>query len=258
MMASYCSPMVALQPQHWQHQEPIQQQQVYWRRHNHASELTCTESTDGHLQAMAARIHEKAETIAQSSGFLSSIPHSEVPLLDRCDIEVAPHVLGKGAFSEVYPITNLHSRNHWDNKNMENVERLRANFYRRLASGHHHQTAYALKQLRRDLAGKQEDFESAAIDLCIEAKFLTRLNHPNIIKVRGLAKGWTSAFAKRHDGFFLVMDRLEPLDTRIARWRDRLYHFPGARQPTFSRKMHYSLHVAAAIIYLHDRRIIFR
>jgi serine/threonine protein kinase len=115
-----------------------------------------------------------------------------------------------------------------------------------------------MKHLRGDLVGNKEDFESAAIDLCIEVKFLTRLNHPNIVKVRGLANGGTNAFAVRHDGFFIIMDRMEPLDHRIHRWKDRLYRCPDREQVSLSRKIDYASQIADAISYLHDHRIIFR
>ena len=215
-----------------------QQQQLWYRNDD--------------LRAMASTVQKKVETISQGSGFLSSAPQTEIPCFDRCDIEVAPHILGQGAFSQVYSITSLHLNGDNNGSTFHRKRSLAEH-----ASGHG-RAPYALKQLRGDLVGNKDDLESAAIDLCIEVKFLTRLNHPNIIKVRGLANGWTSAFSNRHDGFFIIMDRLEPLDVRVSRWRDRLYRFPDARQPSLSRKIHYASQVADAISYLHDRRIIFR
>lgn len=207
------------------------------------------------LRSMSLSVHEKVESIAQSSAFLSSPCHQTgIPCFDRCDIDVAPHMLGQGAFSSVYAITRIHVYGN-DTKG--------AVFHRKrnladCASGYAYgRSPFALKQLRGDLMRDRENFENAAIDLCLEVKFLTRLNHPNIIKVRGLANGWTSAFSKQ-DGFFIIMDRLESLDVRINRWRDRFCRFPEAKQPSLSRKMSYASQVADAISYLHDQRIIFR
>lgn len=207
------------------------------------------------LRAMSSSVHEKVESISQSSGFLSSTSQTGIPCFDRCDVDVDPRMLGQGAFSSVYAVTHLHL----NGDNVKGTAFHRKRYLAEHASGHGYgRSPFALKQLRGDLMGDKENFENAAIDLCLEVKFLTRLNHPNIIKVRGLANGWTSAFSNRHDGFFIIMDRLEPLDVRIDRWRDRLYRFPGTKQPSLTRKMHYASQVADAISYLHDRRIIFR
>ena len=207
------------------------------------------------LRAMATSVHEKVESISQCSDFLRSACQTGIPCFDRCDIDVVPHRLGQGAFSSVYAVTRIHVKG--DNVKGASLHRKQhlADYVSRYAYG---RSPFALKQLRGDLMGDKENFENAAIDLCLEVKFLTRLNHPNIIKVRGLANGWTSAFSNRHDGFFIIMDRLESLDVRIDRWRDRLYRFPGARQPSLSRKLHYASQVADAVCYLHDHRIIFR
>ncbi|CAB9497725.1 Inhibitor of nuclear factor kappa-B kinase subunit beta [Seminavis robusta] len=199
-------------------------------------------------------IHEKVENVARSSAFLSRSPQVDnIPCFDRCEIEVGHHLLGQGAFSQVFPVTRV-ALNPDNNHSSQSAAR-RCLAEQIAGQG---RSQYALKHLRGDLVGVKDDFESAAIDLCIEVKFLTRLNHPNIIKCRGLARGWTSAFGERHDGFFIIMDRVEPLDHRIHRWRDRLYRYPECRQVSISRRINYASQVADAISYLHDQRIIFR
>ena len=44
-----------------------------------------------------------------------------------------------------------------------------------------------MKHLRHDLASKRRKFTHAAADLVLEAKYLHKLDHPNIIKMRGWA-----------------------------------------------------------------------
>ena len=201
-------------------------------------------------------IRANVDTISRSSSILSTAPQMDIPCFDRCEIEVGPQVLGQGAFSQVHSVVRLHLKS--DNQTgVTSVARCRSHIFAEEVACQK-RSLYVLKHLRGDLVGNKDDFESAAIDLCIEVKFLTRLNHPNIVKVRGLAGGWTSAFAYRHDGFFIVMDRLEPLDHRIHRWRDRLYRYPERGQVSIARKIDYAYQVADAISYLHDRRIIFR
>lgn len=56
-------------------------------------------------------------------------------------------------------------------------------------------------------------------DLAQEAEFLASLNHPHIIKLRGMAFNGTSGFETGPTGYFLIMDRLfETLADRIQRW----------------------------------------
>ena len=56
-------------------------------------------------------------------------------------------------------------------------------------------------------------------DLALEAEFLASLNHPHIMKLRGLAFNGTSGFETGPTGYFLIIDRLfETLDDRIEHW----------------------------------------
>lgn len=54
-------------------------------------------------------------------------------------------------------------------------------------------------------------------DLAGEAEFLTTLEHPHIIKLRGMAQA--AGFRNGPAGYFLVIDRLsDTLDQRIKQW----------------------------------------
>lgn len=211
------------------------------------------------VRGLASAVQEKVENVSQKSYFLKQTQPDRPCCFDLCELGLGP-VLGSGAFSQVHAIARFQLRHGIVQSSKGGHSR--SSYHRKLRLAEHtrfsgHGRApYAVKHLRPDLVG--EDLESAAIDLCIEVKFLTRLNHPNIVKVRGLANGGTSAFATRRDGFFIIMDRLEPLDHRIHRWRDRHYRFPDFRPASLSRKMDYASQVADAVDYLHDSRIIFR
>ncbi len=74
-----------------------------------------------------------------------------------------------------------------------------------------------MKHLRRDLLPKKSKFVHAAADLVMEAKFLSTLYHPNIVKLRGWSGGPESYAVGSHDDFFLVLDRLDhTLSLRIT------------------------------------------
>lgn len=70
---------------------------------------------------------------------------------------------------------------------------------------------YALKQLKP--TNDREKLEQGLIDISIEAKFLSCINHPNIIKMRGIAGEPLSP------NFALVLDRLYmTLQEQMEQW----------------------------------------
>lgn len=61
---------------------------------------------------------------------------------------------------------------------------------------------------------------SCSSDLALEAELLTHLQHPHIIKIRGITYSGPAGFALGAKGYFLIIDRLfETLDARIRKWR---------------------------------------
>ncbi|CAB9522930.1 protein kinase kinase kinase [Seminavis robusta] len=91
---------------------------------------------------------------------------------------------------------------------------------------HSHKRQYAIKHLRPDLipkSGDPEHFQAAASDLIMEAKYLSSLNHPGILKLRAVAQGGSAAFLTNggdYDGFFIITDRLQgTLKDKILEWQ---------------------------------------
>ena len=116
--------------------------------------------------------------------------------------------------------------------------------------------------MRRDLHQNQTRFVHAAADLLMEARFLTKFDHPNLISLRGWAGGSHAYRDDTHDGFFLLLDRLDhTLSHRIMKWqcdsgcRERVY---SKKLPDYREKLDIGLQIAKALEYLHDRDIIFR
>lgn len=71
---------------------------------------------------------------------------------------------------------------------------------------------YAIKEVKTTLKGHA--LADGSVDICIEAKFLSILSHPNIIKLCGISK-----VQGGDPRFFLVLDRLyDTLGSRIRSW----------------------------------------
>lgn len=77
---------------------------------------------------------------------------------------------------------------------------------------------YALKHLHPQVTTKQKNFTASAIDLVLEAKILSCLDHPNIVKLFGVTEGAISKVFSGN-GYFLLLDRLhETLEEKIREW----------------------------------------
>jgi serine/threonine protein kinase len=101
--------------------------------------------------------------------------------------------------------------------------------------------------------------------MAVEAHVLSSLEHPNIVKMRALAK--CSPF----DGnFFIVMDRLyDTLEKRLETWRVRHMRTSGMagrltdrkgkrKNELYEERIVAAFDLAAAVTYLHDKKVLYR
>lgn len=122
---------------------------------------------------------------------------------------------------------------------------------------------YAIKQLKPTLQGMKR--ADGAIDLSIEAKFLSHISHSNIIRLRGVGG------LRGHPKSFLILDRLyETLDNKIDFWADKIDGYKNCFASIFNLGSNRQLEmlwkerllscfdIARALKYLHDHDIIYR
>jgi hypothetical protein len=77
---------------------------------------------------------------------------------------------------------------------------------------------FALKHLHPQVTTRQKNFTAGAIDLVLEAKLLSCLTHPNIVKLYGVTEGSINNVFSGH-GYFLLLDRLtETLEEKMYQW----------------------------------------
>jgi len=113
----------------------------------------------------------------------------------------------------------------------------------------------AMKCLRPNIRSSTEQFIIGVEDLVHESAMLASLDHPNIVKIHGRAGGCISnSYRLSDDGYFILLDRLtDTLDDRILRWK-RSY---TARSPPSLSQIKAACSIANAMIYLHDKMIVF-
>ena len=101
-----------------------------------------------------------------------------------------------------------------------------------------------------------------------EINILRKLDHPNIIRLHGVAAEGPQGFATGAEGaYFLVLDRLaDTLDGRIEVWKELERRKKANLSPEFElhlkalfvKQLQVGLDLASALMHLHKLRIIFR
>jgi len=196
--------------------------------------------------------------------FTSNNAKNTIKHLGMFDIEEIElgEKLGSGAFSHVYEVKSFqHCTSERNCKIKCSHQQAREQMTQSAEDG----GRYAIKFLKKMLLkGNKYQFGIAARNLEEEARVLSSLDHPNILKIRGWAANGPKAYidTKRHDGYFLLMDRLEKtLSTRIEEWKsliDPTEDNQEMRKNMLLEQLKLALDIASALEYLHDKGYIFR
>jgi len=190
---------------------------------------------------------------------------AELPRFDSKEILVG-RFLGRGGFSNVDEVRGIRLLPRDDEEPSEtNFDDMQRHFLAehciRPSCG---EARYAIKRLHKITTGDPDRLKVGLNDLATEANFLSRLQHPNIVKLRAMS---LAAFdvAHAHDTF-LVLDRLyDTLATRLVQWRKRTHckSLVSRLRVRTSRaldeeRLTVAYDLSAAIDYLHEQRILHR
>lgn len=207
-----------------------------------------------------AIIEKDVERLTRGADYLMGEDTEEVirpvAILTRNELNLG-EVLGEGSFAQVFECTGFELDPEVSMEMSDGQQYIReeimANPFNKDGK-----PKYAVKHLSKRLLRKPKLFNSAAADMIVEGMYLAKLNHPNILKLRGVAKDGPGAFSDgQFDSFFFLTDRLtDTLDSRVGKWRTQYGKVPPEK--LISRKTSYALQIANALLYLHERRIIFR
>jgi serine/threonine protein kinase len=194
------------------------------------------------------------ERMVSRSPFLLNTPADpNIAYLHKSEI-IKGALLGKGGFSDVYEVKAIKLSHDYEANLSHSQVAMRQRLVESCIDPDSNQPRYAIKQLKESLRYKPKDFVCAATDLALEADYLSRLNHPNIVSVRGLAlHGLNALLDGEHDGMFIIMDKAyDTLDKRIQAWD------PNQQACLLETKANMALQVAQALEYLHSNNIVFR
>jgi serine/threonine protein kinase len=225
-----------------------------------------------------------------------------IPRFERNEV-ILGEFLGSGGFNDVYEIKridlvqSLEEAEHAKKIASPLQQEHRAFIAKHVFRESSQNCRYAMKFLSMDTIGDPSRFCTGAADLVVvrllvprsdvlpmatflvsqnvaiyyslftlqEAKFLASLEHPNIIKLRGMAAAGTSGFAGMEErGYFLLLDRLQcTLEDKIDLWRDydkslSVDRVGKKRRYFLAERLHVAFDVCAALDYLHANQIIYR
>ena len=260
--------------------------QQAWFQQSTKKNLLSHSSNEAYIESQVLRLTDECRLFQEEESGDNNEDESNNPaLFHRHEVQNSWNMIGKGAFSEVYTVQKLflHDESFVDEKQRQSRKALE----KKCSAGREHvgleehvqclqlegsyqkqgdqSNHYVIKHLRRDLMVDRKKFIHAAGDLVMEAMYLSKFKHPNIIKLRGCAVGGSSAYGNgKHDGFFIILDKLSTtLSHQIQVWRDK----GGMKQQQmiysnrlidFREKLEIAHQIASALEYLHGRDIVYR
>ncbi|CAB9501358.1 activated protein kinase kinase kinase dlk-1 [Seminavis robusta] len=195
------------------------------------------------------------------------MPLSETPYLDEyepnaniasfLDKEITVgKFIGQGRFTESYQVKSFRRDIMFQAKSVQD-ERNRLELSETAKNNKKGSYNYSLKQVRGGLMTERE-VERAALGLTIEANYLSRLDHANIIALKGTCETTVVLDGDVYEYHAIITNRItETLDQRIDYWNSQ---DSVAKDSDFilHLKTDYAFQIADALSYLHKRRIIFR
>jgi serine/threonine protein kinase len=127
---------------------------------------------------------------------------------------------------------------------------------------------YALKQLKRKIKDDPHTMMQGIADMATETRVLSSLTeHPNLIKLRGIARGSGMPF---QCDYFILLDRLyDTLSIRLQRWMHMEKQLGGVkgmlwdpkgiqRKQLWNDRVSFAFDLSSALAYLHSRHVMHR
>lgn len=189
---------------------------------------------------------------------------AELPSLGYEEL-VLGRVVGRGGFSVVNEVREINLQEVFDTSS-DDAKR-RSEIAANCCSKETGSYRYVVKMLRTDLP--EDEHTKGVVDLAVEARFLAKLSHPNIITMRATANS-----DPLESKFFVVLDKLvSTLEHKMHSWRKEIGAAMGfwfgpcighccANKQVLHRlwidRLLVARDCAAAIRYLHDQDIVYR
>lgn len=178
--------------------------------------------------------------------------------------------LGTGGFSYVNEIDGFLPKEERNDRLISITDQETRQLLAKTAKNENSVPRFAIKIIQPAMMNDDHDFRMAAGGLANEAEILSKLDHPNIIKLRGYPPDGVRAYTRteRYDGYFLILDRLdETLTDRVETWKREMKRLKNPvfvlksskrKQGLLLERLSIARDIASALDYLHSRRIVYR
>lgn len=214
----------------------------------------------------------------KSSRILSPEQESLVPELDVSELTFG-NELGRGGFCTVFEVKRVHlngsealeatataTEDDFDEDDhfrpdvvLQDRKFIATKYERAGGKG----ARYAVKTMTKDI-DEPTRFLGGVMDLAIETRFLAVIRHPNIIKMRAMAR-----IDPYQENYFIVLDRLyDTLTDRLSAWKTsnkkargfyRVRDLKGDKKKALWVDRVLVAHdICSALRYLHSNRIVYR
>lgn len=205
-------------------------------------------SSESNRQSVFDQAHEASQRQHQNS----QLPDltDQLPKLSLSDLPLGK-VLGEGGFATVYEVSCCNSIN---------------GVITRSTDASTKPSRFAIKLIKTEEDVSDGDLFQAAIDKATEAKLLSSIDHPNIVKLQAI-----SACGMFHEDSFLLLDRLyDTLADRRQGWGRQMRRLDGLmgkalgerrelrKAAIWEDRLTAAYDLSSAIAYLHSCRIIHR
>jgi len=225
------------------------------------------EFTEGHLMKVAEGVVAKKTA---NSKLLDVDAEARIPKFAWSELKIG-RVLGRGGFCVVSEVTSItlnqkdegkkSTRKSDDEHFIHNLVQDRA-----FMAGHcirqGKDCRYAVKKVQESSRKDPQVFVNAVVDLAVEARFLSVIRHPNIIKMRAMEESHSF-----HSDYFVVLDRLfDIMPQRLVKWKkqkatgfSKLFDRKGKKAQAFwVERLTVAYDIACALSYLHGMNVIYR
>ncbi|CAJ1950910.1 unnamed protein product [Cylindrotheca closterium] len=178
-------------------------------------------------------------------------------------------ILGKGGFGTVYSAKGfsmvIEEGKEGLDDSVHDGEIESRNFIARHCHRSNGDARYAIKRLAKTTVEDVHKFLHGMTDLANETLFLSSIQHPHIIKLRGISM--EEMFS---ENYFLILDRLyDTLAARLLKWKNKQRKHRGLvrilrrqdkskRKKLLATRLTFASDLASALAYLHSHRIIHR
>jgi serine/threonine protein kinase len=214
-----------------------------------------------------AHAERKIDVIKKNSQYFDEEDLAVMPKFELDELTLG-RVLGKGGFGTVKEIKMIQtavSKSEAGSPSDGEQEQQDKKFIADHCIREGGDARYAIKALSPEIKSDSDKFLQGVIDMSVETIFLSVVDHPHIIKMRGLG-----ACGMTHPDYFIVLDRLyDTLEARIPKWKLETKKANSVmnkmkkkstekNMEILETKLGYAYDLVGAIEFLHKKGLIYR